>query len=269
MSRHATPLFAVLFCTTTALVGCGGLEDDPAQMDDPTLEQAEEEADKADSIYGKMCGGIAGFPCPSGYTCKLDGSYPDAAGKCVKKAPTCATAKCPAGTHCEMKGINGGAIPVCIKNTTPTCANVKCAAGTHCEMKGINGGALPVCIKDPVSPCAAVLCAPNTTCEVQGGKPVCVPINTCANVKCAAGTHCEMKGTVPVCIKDTFCGGIAAFECPAGQKCLLDGTYPDAGGHCVPETFCNVPADCNNLIHIMCVGAWQCTANSCSYHCGI
>lgn len=38
---------------------------------------------------GKFCGGIAGnLPentCPSGYYCKLDGDYPDAAGKCVKK----------------------------------------------------------------------------------------------------------------------------------------------------------------------------------------
>ncbi len=30
-----------------------------------------------------------------------------------------------------------------------------------------------------------------------------------------------------------FCGGIAAFQCPAGYTCKLDGAYPDAGGHCV------------------------------------
>jgi len=33
----------------------------------------------------KFCGGIANIPCPSGYFCKLDGSYPDAGGKCVKE----------------------------------------------------------------------------------------------------------------------------------------------------------------------------------------
>lgn len=33
---------------------------------------------------GKFCGGIANIPCPSGYKCQLDGSYPDAEGKCVK-----------------------------------------------------------------------------------------------------------------------------------------------------------------------------------------
>lgn len=34
---------------------------------------------------GAFCGGIAAFPCEAGLTCKLDGTYPDAGGKCVKK----------------------------------------------------------------------------------------------------------------------------------------------------------------------------------------
>src|SRR3989338_5875791 len=33
----------------------------------------------------KFCGGIANIECPTGYTCKLGGSYPDAGGKCVVK----------------------------------------------------------------------------------------------------------------------------------------------------------------------------------------
>ncbi|HQT44584.1 MAG TPA: DUF333 domain-containing protein [Candidatus Micrarchaeota archaeon] len=33
---------------------------------------------------GKFCGGLAGFPCPDGYACKLDGDYPDASGTCSK-----------------------------------------------------------------------------------------------------------------------------------------------------------------------------------------
>lgn len=34
---------------------------------------------------GQFCGGIApgAFPCPAGYSCKLDGDYPDAGGRCV------------------------------------------------------------------------------------------------------------------------------------------------------------------------------------------
>ena len=31
-----------------------------------------------------FCGGIAGISCPEGFTCKLDGNYPDAGGKCIK-----------------------------------------------------------------------------------------------------------------------------------------------------------------------------------------
>lgn len=33
----------------------------------------------------RICGGIAGLACPDGYTCVLDGNYPDAAGNCQLK----------------------------------------------------------------------------------------------------------------------------------------------------------------------------------------
>lgn len=33
---------------------------------------------------GEFCGGIAAIPCQSGLECKLEGSYPDAGGTCVK-----------------------------------------------------------------------------------------------------------------------------------------------------------------------------------------
>ncbi len=49
-----------------------------------------------------------------------------------------------------------------------TCANVRCAAGTHCEMKGINGGALPVCIKDaPLAPCVRTGCSGQACADQQ------------------------------------------------------------------------------------------------------
>lgn len=31
----------------------------------------------------QFCGGIMGKPCPFGYSCQYDGSYPDASGTCV------------------------------------------------------------------------------------------------------------------------------------------------------------------------------------------
>ncbi|MBI2338679.1 hypothetical protein HYU95_05865 [Candidatus Daviesbacteria bacterium] len=33
-----------------------------------------------------FCGGIAGISCPAGFTCKLDGNYPDAGGVCIQDA---------------------------------------------------------------------------------------------------------------------------------------------------------------------------------------
>jgi hypothetical protein len=36
-------------------------------------------------LYTRMCGGIAGIQCPSGYTCVIQQSYPDAAGTCIKE----------------------------------------------------------------------------------------------------------------------------------------------------------------------------------------
>ena len=57
-----------------------------------------------------------------------------------------------------------------------TCAAVRCAGGTHCEMKGLNGGAIPVCIKDAPqgacvkTGCSGQICADKdmfTTCEMR------------------------------------------------------------------------------------------------------
>jgi hypothetical protein len=49
-----------------------------------------------------------------------------------------------------MKGINGGAVPVCISNgeNGPTCMTLTCASGYHCEEKGINGGVVATCIEN-------------------------------------------------------------------------------------------------------------------------
>ena len=59
-----------------------------------------------------------------------------------------------------------------------SCANVRCTASTHCEMKGINGGAVPVCIQNTPPPaaacftsgCSGQVCADHsviTTCEFR------------------------------------------------------------------------------------------------------
>lgn len=45
--------------------------------------------------------------------------------------------------------------------------------------------------------------------------------------QCSNGTNSYTKDYT-----GAFCGGIAAFPCPAGFECLYDGNYPDAGGTC-------------------------------------
>jgi hypothetical protein len=64
---------------------------------------------------------------------------------------------------------------------------------------------------------------------------------------CAEGLDCRWDGgprdaltcAKPLPTTGDFCGGIAAIACPSGYQCALDGTYPDAGGHCeecpIPE----------------------------------
>jgi len=101
-----------LVLAVNLLAACGGL--DPAEEEEQ--DGVVDDGAKADSLKkAKLCGGIAGLACPKGYYCQLDGDYPDAAGKCVK-TQTCANVKCGWGLHCEMKGINGGAIPVCLND---------------------------------------------------------------------------------------------------------------------------------------------------------
>jgi hypothetical protein len=59
-------------CFTLGFAACGGVGDPMAT--------AEDELRQNDILF---CGGIAGFPCPDGMRCKLDGNYPDAGGTCI------------------------------------------------------------------------------------------------------------------------------------------------------------------------------------------
>lgn len=49
------------------------------------IEQELLEAPITGDPVGQFCGGIMGKACPQGYTCKYDGNYPDAGGKCIKE----------------------------------------------------------------------------------------------------------------------------------------------------------------------------------------
>ncbi|MFH1365122.1 MAG: hypothetical protein ABIH28_00880 [archaeon] len=77
------------------------------------------------SSENEMCGGIAGIQCCSDLTCKLDGDYPDAAGKCINVQPKCSSEKefcggivgvhCCSGLTCEYDGHYPDAGGVCVK----------------------------------------------------------------------------------------------------------------------------------------------------------
>ena len=56
----------------------------PLSEEEQKLLDAPSDRDDDTDAQGKFCGGIAGFPCPDGYTCKLEGNYPDAGGVCQK-----------------------------------------------------------------------------------------------------------------------------------------------------------------------------------------
>ncbi len=212
---------------------------------------------KADGT--NSCKASCGAQAPSGCWCDelctgFGDCCPDYQARCA--APlTCANVKCAAGTHCEMKGLNGGAVPVCIKDPTITCANMKCAAGYHCddtivdgkvvgcvpdasclnmlcgpgyhcEMKGVNGGAVPACIKDP-------------TCAELGGSclPLTYPMGSCAPDELAddaAGLCAPMPGSTSTCCrKDPDC---AALSCPTGYHCELKGLNGGAVPACIKNS---------------------------------
>ena len=83
-----------------------------------------------------------------------------------------------------------GATTNLIKRATLTCANVRCAAGTHCEMKGINGGAIPICMNDP-QPCVKTGCS-GQICADQS------VISTCEfrpEYACYATATCERQAS--------------------------------------------------------------------------
>jgi hypothetical protein len=90
---------------------------------------------------GAFCGGFGGISCPKGYTCELGGNYPDASGTCHKSGNVCVqNVLCVQGSRWD------GLLCQCVSQ--PTCLTLTCAKGYHCEMKGINGGSIGVCLSN-------------------------------------------------------------------------------------------------------------------------
>jgi hypothetical protein len=99
-----------------------------------------------------------------------------------------------------------------------TCANVRCTASTHCEMKGINGGAIPVCIANPPAPPPP---PPAAACITSGcSGQVCADhsvITTCdwrPEYACYHSATCERQA-------DGACGWTST---PALTTCIANAT---------------------------------------------
>ncbi len=131
-----TKLFSFAFLAL-ALAACAA---------ETSSEDTSTAADQGEELKGVTCGGIAGLACPSGYHCVIPQSQqhmPDAAGRCRKGTTCIQNVMCAINSHFDTSKCE------CVPNDPgPTCLTLTCAQGTHCEMKGINGGSIAVCIKN-------------------------------------------------------------------------------------------------------------------------
>lgn len=178
----AGDLRSVKHCGGLAGLSCSSGQtcvDDPADSCDPANGGADCTGICLNAKTAAKCGGIAGLACPAGQTCvddPTDGCDPanggaDCGGLCVKTCdPKLAlTVTCMPGTQFDVQKC------ACVAPENKlTCATVDCKSGYHCEMKGINGGSIPVCIKD-AGDCRTTGCPSGRTCQMCWATFACIP----------------------------------------------------------------------------------------------
>jgi eight-cysteine-cluster-containing protein len=133
----------------------------------------------------------------------------------------------PAFTGREFWGCCGKGEMVCVDENGST-IELNHSAGGGC-------GTTHPCI---ATGCSGQICADHdviTTCEWRS-EYSCYHLTDCAcvNGTCAWDENPRFRD----CMQSSgriFCGGIGGLPCPAGFKCRLEGSYPDAGGVCEPE----------------------------------
>jgi hypothetical protein len=105
--------------------------------------------------------------------------------------------------------------------------------------------------------------------------PVCgTNGNTYSNGCAAACANAPVKHDGECGITGDTCGTIRGLGCLDDYKCRygasqFEAPFPDAGGSCVAQNYCDAPVDCNGLPHIAVPGQWTCAANSCAWQTGV
>lgn len=105
-------------------------------------------------------------------------------------------------------------------------------------------------------------------------QPVCGSNGRTYSNACAAScAQQEVRHAGECGIAGDPCGTLLGLGCKADFKCRFGAgqfmpPFPDAGGACVAQTYCDAPADCTGLAHPAVPGAWACQASACAWQAG-
>jgi hypothetical protein len=191
---------------------------------------------------GGMCGGIAGNPCPDGYTCVDDpgddcdpnAGGADCAGVCVSVSDNpCAAMLCLEGTTC-CPNCGGVCVPPDVACSDDLCVNepcnqATCGPGEYCCNESCSrcvplgkGCTREFCSPsdDPGEPCGTSNCGPNEYC-CNPSCGICAPLGgSCIEM------YCEPTGGEPcgptICPQGQVCCNASCGICtPPGEMCIM------------------------------------------------
>jgi len=130
--------------------------------------------------------------------------------------------------------------------------------------------------------CAEDYTCANHQCQKAGScvctaqyDPVCGVNGRTYSNACFAGCESVPTAHLGECgIEGDLCGTIIGLVCQPGFKCKWGDSgfgvpYPDEAGSCVPQSACDAPEHCIDLIHPAIPGAWACVDHTCQWQAGL